>query len=58
MSVPEVPAKKKCPNCGADVEWTRVKDILLYFDSTTHTVTIEAEACSSQRCGWLSVWES
>ena len=50
--------KKTCPTCGAPIEWTRVKDIMMYFESTTHTVTIEAEACSDARCGWLYVWES
>lgn len=40
-----------CPNCKTEMEWTRYKDVPLYFDTTTKYVTIQAYLCP--KCGAL-----
>jgi len=44
----------KCKVCGEEMEWTRYKDVPLYFDSATMNVTVEAEYCP--KCDEMNAW--
>ena len=39
----------KCETCGGDLEYARVKDVALEFESRTATVTLHGWSCTKCR---------